>query len=137
MPLKSCPPRWTAAPSTGVWWFVACLALLMLLNAESTRAFRKRPAPDPDRIVSHLTETLSLSEDQAERIRPVFAQQAGKLSALFARAKEGQLERSALRGEAQAIREETDRMLEAVLTPEQMEKYRAQREERARGRRKG
>lgn len=117
------------APSTNsLAWFVACLVLLIFLSVSDSLAFAKRPAPDPDRIVSDLTLRLSLSKTQAEQIRPVIVEKTRSFSAIFEKAEGGQVDRRVLRSQAKALREDTDRKLARILTAEQMKKYEEFRE---------
>jgi Spy/CpxP family protein refolding chaperone len=73
-------------------------------------------------MLSHLTEELALSDDQANQIRPLLEAQAEKRQKLFSESSSGG-DRRAMREQMRAIHEETDRQIESILTPEQVEQF--------------
>lgn len=79
-----------------------------------------------------LTTRLSLTPQQIEQVKPLLAKQSEEQQALFQSSGGPQGDRSAMRTQMQALRESTDKQLEALLTPEQQTKLRALREEEAR-----
>jgi len=121
------------------------------------RMQRMNPAQRVDRQVAHLTERLSLSEQQATQIRRILTQeheqmtlvmeQAGMQRPDSARARDGrsarpsEAEREAMRARMQvvrtqmdAVRAQTAQRVEAVLTAEQRETWRTLRDQRPAGR---
>lgn len=100
----------------------ACLIALPQGAEAQTRA----PRGDGDRTeqrVTQLDEALGLSDAQAAQLRTLFAAQEANRPAPDARGASG--DREAGRAQREAQRAEMDRQVEALLTPAQVERYRA------------
>lgn len=77
------------------------------------------------RAFAMMKEKLGLTDEQADKIKAIRADERTQLDAL--RAKEG--DRESKREEMKAIRADTEAKVDAVLTPEQREKAAKMREE--------
>lgn len=80
--------------------------------------------------IEMLTEQLSLSKEQAEKLKPVLESQRAKMEALRADESLSQEDR---RTRMRSIREEGDAAIAAVLTPEQKKKWEETRANRGPG----
>jgi Spy/CpxP family protein refolding chaperone len=98
---------------------ICLISTILVANAFS---FEGRRGPDPEKMVSHLTQELALSEDQANQIRLILEAQAEKRQKLFSESSSGG-DRRAMREQMRAIHKETDRQIESILTPEQIEQF--------------
>jgi Spy/CpxP family protein refolding chaperone len=98
---------------------ICLISTILVANAFS---FEGRRGPDPEKMLSHLTEELALSDDQANQIRPLLEAQAEKRQKLFSESSSGG-DRRAMREQMRAIHEETDKQIESILTPEQVEQF--------------
>ena len=112
--------------------FLAALAAAAVAGP-ALRADEPRPdASRPERRggpggpnLEQLSEQLGLSADQKARLAPVLKSQAEKLRALR---DDQSLDRSAKMEKMRAIREEGNKAIAAVLTPEQVTKFHELRE---------
>ncbi len=105
-------------------WLLALVLAVSFTYVSSAQAFRGKRAKDPDKIIAHLTEKLSLSDEQVTQIRPIIENQAEQQKQLFEKyGSQGRAGKQAMRGEMKTLREETHSKMAAVLTEEQMEKY--------------
>jgi len=95
-------------------------------SGEQTRPHRGRV----ERELQRMRETLSLSDDQVARIRPILQIRNKQLDALRA---ESMMPQGEARAKATAIRKSARQQINQILTPEQIEKQRAMR----RGKRTG
>lgn len=109
------------------------------------------PAQRMERRIARMTETLQLNQSQVARVRSILADENSKMEAFRknnprpddrpgAGAPDGQRPdggrggfggRRELPPELKAIRDNTEKQIEAVLTPQQLSTYRAQQAERA------
>ena len=110
---------------TSVRLLVALAAVLLPLAGCSSS---KEASSDDDRLTRQLEaidEAVDLSDEQANRVRAILvAEEAERPSGPPPR---GQAGGGDPRGAREARRAETDRLIEAVLTDEQIERYRAWR----------
>lgn len=106
----------------------------MELLAEGREARREQRGAQRDARreagFERLVERLDLAESQIEPVRDILEGGMARGRALMEQAREDEVPREALREQFEALRAETARELEAVLTPEQMETFLAFREER-------
>ena len=107
---------------------VALVGLLALPQAAEAQSRDGRGDGDRvERRVAQLDEALDLSDRQASQLRALFeAQEADRPG----RGERRSGDREAMSAEREARRAETDRQIAAVLTPAQMERYRALRQAR-------
>ena len=77
-------------------------------------------APTPEQVVDKMSEKLSLTADQKAKITPIIADRQSKLKALEANTS---LPRAQRARQARTIFTESDAKIEALLTPEQQQKY--------------
>lgn len=94
------------------------------------------PAARLQREIDGLTTELGLSKDQVAKVTPIVTEAQKKQSEAFAKMREGgDVDRDKMREERTKMQAETDKKINAVLTPAQVEKlvvYRKkQAEERA------
>ncbi len=94
------------------------------------------PAARLQREIDGLTTELGLSKDQLTKVIPIVTEAQKKQSEAFAKMREaGNMDRDKMREERTKMQGETDKLLKAVLTPEQgvkLDAYRVkQAEERA------
>ena len=78
--------------------------------------------PSPDEVVSKMTTKLSLTPDQAAKIKPIVADRQEKLKAIKADTTASKAER---KSQAKTVYTESDAQIKAILTPEQQHKYAA------------
>ena len=90
------------------------------------------PAARLQRELDGLTTELSLSKDQVEKVTPIVTEAQKKQAEAFAKMREsGNVDRDKMREERTKMQEETDKLLKAVLTPEQGVKLDAYRKKQA------
>ncbi len=99
------------------------------------QAARQARSPEErvDRMLQRMTESLNLSEEQREKIRPILLDQAQQLRALR---EDKSLSPEDRRAKARALRRDTRLKVDQILTPEQKAKRREHWQNR-RGRRGG
>jgi Spy/CpxP family protein refolding chaperone len=90
---------------------------------------RRGPGPDPAKMLETMSERLDLTPDQEEKIKTIFEEQAEKMREMRDSGKQGN-ERSAMFEKMTKIREESDKKIAEVLTPEQLDEYKKMQEER-------
>jgi hypothetical protein len=73
---------------------------------------------DVDAKVEKLTKKLGLSEDQANKLKPVLQEKMDKKKALYEKKK----------ADMQALHDDYQAKLKGILTPEQLSKYEAMKE---------
>ncbi len=78
-----------------------------------------------DERMVNLDETLTLTDDQKVKIRKIVEQDIQKTNEIFAEMRESGSERRAIFSKIRDQREETNKAIETLLTPEQAEKYRS------------
>lgn len=105
-------------------------AVLTSEQVEKYRAFIIRQ--QVDRRIERLTSQLTLTEDQIKKIRPIIEDEYKKMSALREKMRESD-DRSAMMEQMRGIRDESNKAIEAVLTPEQAETFRSTATRRMRG----
>jgi Spy/CpxP family protein refolding chaperone len=118
--------------------FVAVLAMLILSGAISAfaqpRERRGDPEPRLERMMTHLTSTLKLNEEQAVKVRSILDEQLKKQQELFeARRTQDQEQRQEMRENMQRWRADTDSRVTEVLTDEQAEQYKKYMKDNRRG----
>ena len=97
-------------------------AVLKPEQVEKYRAFMVRQ--QVDQRIERLTSQLTLTDDQIKKIRPIIEAENKKMTAL--REKMGESDdRSAMMEQMRGIRDESNKAIEAVLTPQQAETFRA------------
>jgi len=87
----------------------------------------KGPAPK-GMFIQRLQKELSLSDEQVQQIRPILEEEREKQKELFSKTVNGEGDRDDFRNRMDAIRRETDARMVSILTPEQMERFRALRQ---------
>jgi Spy/CpxP family protein refolding chaperone len=87
---------------------------------QDTQPAGARQMPSPDDVVQKLGEKLNLSDDQKAQIKPVIADRQQKLQAL--RSDTSMMRRQKAR-EAKSILEDSDKKIQAILTPDQQKQY--------------
>ncbi len=78
-----------------------------------------------ERRMAVLDTTLTLNEDQEAKIRKIVEQDIIIINEIFAEMRESDADRQTIFGKIRDQREKTNKAIEAVLTPEQAEKYRS------------
>lgn len=89
-------------------------------------ARRERGGPRGDRLAM-MKEQLSLTPEQVEKLKPIFARDADKLKAIR---EDAALTAEQKREQARAIYEASVEEVKAILTPDQAEKWKAAMEKR-------
>jgi hypothetical protein len=78
------------------------------------------PAARLQRELDGLTTELGLSKDQVEKVTPIVTEAQKKQAEAFAKMREsGNVDRDKMREERTKMQAETDKLIKAVLTPEQ------------------
>ena len=75
--------------------------------------------------MANLDSTLTLNKDQKAKIRKIVEQDIQKTNKIFAEMRESDADRQTIFGKIRDQREETNKAIVALLTPEQAEKYRS------------
>jgi Spy/CpxP family protein refolding chaperone len=108
------------------------LALVAILAIGTGVAQQRDPAARLQREIEGLTTALSLSKEDVAKITPIVTEGQKKQSEAFAKMREsGDMDREKMREQMTTLREETDKQLKAVLTPEQGVKLDAYRKKQA------
>jgi len=90
------------------------------------------PAARLQREIDGITAALGLSKDEVAKITPIVTDAQKKQSEAFAKMREsGNMDRDKMREERTKMQAETDKLLKAVLTPEQGVKLDAFRKQQA------
>jgi len=90
------------------------------------------PAARLQRELDGLTTELGLSKDQVEKVTPIVTEAQKKRAEAFAKMREdGNMDRDKMLEERTKMQAETDKLLKAVLTPEQGVKLDAYRKKQA------
>lgn len=92
----------------------------------SAQSHEAMGAPSPEAHVQMLSEKLNLSEDQKTKLKPIFQDQEQQLKAVHDDASLTPEQKTAKK---KAIHETTHDQINAVLTPEQQEKFKAMKKE--------
>lgn len=87
------------------------------------------PAARADRMMSTLTEAVSLTDAQVEQVRPLVLDHVARQQAAFAalRGSNRGAGRAGMREAMAVLRAELDAQIEPLLTPEQVTAFRAHR----------
>ncbi len=101
----------------GVWQLVGVLAFVLLVQATSPAQPRRL---SPEERTAELKKELSLTEEQAAKVKSIFEQHDKEMRKLF-QATDG--DRAAMREAMQQKVRETDDKILALLKPEQKAKY--------------
>ena len=116
------------------------VAFTNLSSAQDTKApqenqdGKKRPGFSPQQRVDRMASTLNLTDAQKTKVTALFEEQGKKIRELRADTNVPQDQR---REKARALRQESDKKLQAILTPEQWEKWQKERAQmRPRGEKK-
>lgn len=110
-----------------VWSALLAAGLMAALPAKAQdEGGDKKPRPERreggrGNEVARLKEALGLTDEQVEKLKPIFAEQAKEIQAIRKEAGEG-ADRAALREKIQAVREKYKPQIDAVLTEEQKAK---------------
>jgi periplasmic protein CpxP/Spy len=80
---------------------------------------------DPDRQLEHLTRQLNLTADQQSQIKPILVDRQQKMQALW---QNQSLSREDRRTQMQAIHQDSESRITAVLNDQQKQKYQAMQE---------
>ncbi|QJX49027.1 hypothetical protein HMJ29_19790 [Hymenobacter taeanensis] len=88
----------------------------------------------PGNMLVEMTKTLNLTADQQTRVSAIQQEQMQQMQTLREQSSAG-TDRQAMMTQMRSLDETTDTQLKAVLTPEQFQKYQAQKQERMRNRR--
>jgi hypothetical protein len=90
------------------------------------------PAARLQRELDGLTTELGLSKDQVEKVTPIVTEAQKKQAEAFAKMREaGNVDRAKMTEERTKMQAETDKLLKAVITPEQGVKLDAYRKKQA------
>jgi len=113
------------------------VVLVALFAMGSSYAQQGDPAARLQKEIDGLTTALSLSKDEVAKITPIVTEAQKKQSEAFAKMREsGNVDRDKMREERTKMTAETDKLLKAVLTPEQGVKLDAYRKQQAEDRAK-
>ena len=93
-----------------------------LFAEDGPKSKEERRPPNPEARVEKMSEALSLTAAQKSELLSIFERQAKGMKALQ---ESGDADS---KKESRALREETQRKVNAVLTPEQRSKFEAERE---------
>jgi|SRR6185437_15944030 len=88
----------------------------------------KTPEQRAQHKTQKLTSQLSLTTDQSSQVQNVFLQQEQQMAAVKSKYANAQ-DKSGMRAEMKPIRENTDKSLQSILTPDQYTKYQTMKEE--------
>jgi hypothetical protein len=80
---------------------------------------------DPDQMLARMTKRYNLSADQQSQIKPILVDRQQKMQALW---QNQSLSREDRRSQMQAIHQDTDSRIEAVLNDQQKQKFQAMQE---------
>jgi Spy/CpxP family protein refolding chaperone len=104
------------------------LLLLTLILATTVLAQPQRMTPQER--TDRLAKELALTDSQKVKVLDLFSKQDEARKKAFA---EGSGDRDAMRATMQKMRDETNKQLKAILTPEQVAKYEKLRSQMPRG----
>ena len=127
--------RSTVLTVSGHQWLTLFISLMVISLALSydALAFQKSSAGNTEHRIRVLSEQLELTEEQAQQIRPILENQNQKRNEILeSYAALGNDDRRALKAEMRTLREDTHSQIKALLTEEQIAKYKNWQEERRR-----
>ena len=111
----------------------SALAVIPSVRADDDKKDEKPPPkrvegfrPQPGERIQQLAKELDLTDEQKEKLRPIFREQAQKLRELRQNTDLARQERLA---KLKEYREELIGKLKSILTPEQLEKFKQLRSE--------
>ena len=107
-------------------------AILTPAQIEKYRAFNLKQ--QIEQRMTSLDEMLALSKEQEVKIRKIVEQDIQQTNKMFAEMRDSGGDRQGVFEQIRTQREETNKAIEAVLTPEQVEKYRESMSMRSPGR---
>jgi Spy/CpxP family protein refolding chaperone len=90
------------------------------------------PAARLQRELDGLTTELGLSTDQLAKVTPIVTDGQKKMSEAFVKMREENVDRTKIREDRMKMRGETDKLIKAVITPEQgvkLDAYRKKQDE--------
>jgi protein CpxP len=98
-------------------------------NRDNSKASREKLTPEQrsEKHLKNLTTDLNLNEKQQEQVGKIIAEQGAKREAFKTNKK---AEHEAMKGKMQEEKAAMDAKMKAILTPEQMEKWKANNEKR-------
>jgi len=82
--------------------------------------------PSPEQVVAMMSKQLNLTDDQKAQITPIIAERQQQMAALKANPPGRKMKGAR---EAKSIMSDSDKKIEAVLTPDQKTKYEQMKEE--------
>ncbi|OUJ72460.1 hypothetical protein [Hymenobacter crusticola] len=100
------------------------------------RGMQRSPEQMAEARAKQLTTQLGLNADQTEKVRQLTLTQAQQMQEKRASAMASG-DRTTMRNDMQAAREQYETQLKGILTPEQYTKYATMREDRMEGRKEG
>lgn len=108
------------------------IVFVVVFALGSSFAQQRDPAARLKAEIDGLTTELGLSQDQLEKVTPIVTEAQKKQSEAFQKMREsGNMDRDKMREERTKAQAETDKLLKAVLTPEQGVKLDAYRKKQA------
>ena len=109
--------------------FVYSLALAGLVIAPTVASAQeeRRGPRTPEERIAALKETLKLTDEQVEKVKPIFAKNQEKSRALR---EDQNLSREDRRAKMQELNKALEDELKPILTPEQQAKYKEEAEKR-------
>lgn len=113
-----------------------CIAAPMMAQApdqpQERRGMRGKGMPDPQQRVDMLGKRLDLTDDQKQKLLPIFTDEQQQMKSLMGDSSLSQQDR---KGKMRSIREDSDQKVSGILTDDQKQKY-AKMQEKMRGRMK-
>jgi len=109
---------------------VACTAVWAQNDAAPAGPGGRPRGGNPERELQMLTHRLSLTADQQAQIKPLLAERTQKMEALRSAAPSADTATAPRREQMEAIRNETDTKITALLNDEQKTKYSVLQQER-------
>lgn len=103
---------------------------------QDTQQAGARQMPSPDDVIQRLGQKLNLSDDQKAQIKPIIADRQQKMQALRS---DTSLRRGQKGRQMKSVMEDSDKKINAILTPDQQKQYaelKQQMKERRQERRK-
>jgi Spy/CpxP family protein refolding chaperone len=98
---------------------------------QETQRAGARKMPSADDVVQRLGQKLNLSDDQKAQIKPIIADRQQKMQAIRS---DTSMRRDQKRPQMKSIMEDSDKKINAILTPDQQKQY-AELEQQMRERR--
>ncbi len=112
--------KWITGRALAAGAAALVLAGLVALSAQARGTEWGRHKPSPDSLAARMAERLGLSADQKAQVQEILTQNLAKRAEI----------REEGRKKMESLRDDTQKRFASVLTPEQMTKLRALREER-------